>query len=62
MWKVAALFQGHSPTWCLLLRSFVSCEEDERSEVARYRGTAHYNQFLTKEGCKPSEMCSRLKK
>ena len=32
MWKVEALFQGHSPTECLLLRSFVSCEEDERSE------------------------------
>jgi hypothetical protein len=30
MWKVAALFQGHSPTWCLLLRRFVSCEEDKR--------------------------------
>ena len=45
MWKVAALFQGHSPTWYLLLRSFVSCEEDERSEGARYRGTAHYNQI-----------------
>jgi len=35
MWKVEALFQGHSPTWCLLLRSFVSCEEDERSEGTR---------------------------
>jgi len=35
MWKVAALAQGHLPTWCLLLRSFVRCEEDERSEGAR---------------------------
>ena len=34
MGKVEALFQGHSPTWCLLLRSFVSCEEDERSARA----------------------------
>jgi len=35
MWKVEALFQGHSRTWCLLLCSFVSCEEDERSEGTR---------------------------
>jgi len=35
MWKVEALFQGHTSTWCLLLRSFVSCEEDERSEGTR---------------------------
>jgi len=32
---VEALFQGYSPTWCLLLRNFVSCEEDERSEGTR---------------------------
>jgi hypothetical protein len=32
MWKVEALFRGNSPTYCLLLRSFVSCEEDERGE------------------------------
>jgi hypothetical protein len=48
MWKVEALFQSHSPTWCLLLRSFVSCEEDERSEGTRERGTAHYNQIPDK--------------
>ena len=35
MWKVEALFQGHSRTRCLLLRSFVSCEKDEWSEGAR---------------------------
>ena len=35
MWKMEALFQGHSPTWCLLPRSYVSCEEDERSEGTR---------------------------
>ena len=45
MWKVQALSQGHSPTWCLLLRSFVSCEEDERSEGSRWCGTALYNQI-----------------
>jgi len=45
MCEVEALFQGNSPTWCLLLRSFVSCEEDERSEDTRSRGTAHYNQI-----------------
>jgi len=45
MWKVAALFQGHLLTWCLRLRSFVSCEEDERSEGTLLRGTAHYNQI-----------------
>jgi len=45
MWKVEALFQGNSPTWCLLLRSFVSCEEDKRSEDIRSRGTANYNQI-----------------
>jgi len=45
MWKVEVLFQGHSPTWCLRLRSFVSCEEDERNEGTRLRGTAHYNQI-----------------
>ena len=28
-WKVETLFQGNSPTWCLLLCSFISCEEDE---------------------------------
>jgi hypothetical protein len=35
MRKVEALFQLHSPTWCLLLHSFVSCEEDEQSEGTR---------------------------
>jgi hypothetical protein len=35
MWMVAALFQGYSPSWCLLLRSFFICEEDERSEGTR---------------------------
>ena len=61
MWKMEALFQGNSPTCCLLLHSFVSCEEDGRSE-----GNVSVEQriiinFLTKEGCKPSEICSRLK-
>jgi hypothetical protein len=28
-WKVEALFLGYSPTWCLLLCSFISCEGDE---------------------------------
>jgi len=59
---VEALFQGHSPTGCLLLRSFVSCEEDEQSE-----GTLSLEQrvkikFLEKECCKASEICSRLKR
>jgi hypothetical protein len=35
MWKVETLFQCHSLTWCLLLRSFVSCDEEERSEGTR---------------------------
>ena len=35
MWKVEALFQVHSLTWCLLLRIFVNCEEEERSEGTR---------------------------
>jgi len=34
-WKVEALFRDHSPTWCLLLCSSVSCEEDEQSEGTR---------------------------
>jgi hypothetical protein len=42
MWKVEALFLDHSLIWCLLLRSFVSCEEDEQSKGT---GTAHYNQI-----------------
>ena len=62
MWKVEAVFQGHSPTWCLLLHSFVSCEEDERSEGTRYCGQRIIINFLTKECCKPSEISSRLKR
>jgi len=62
MWKVEALFQGNSPTWCLLLHSFVSCEEDERSEGNVSVELRIIIKFLTKEGCKPSEICSRLKR
>jgi len=61
MWKVEALFQGHSPTWCLLLCSYVSCEEDERNEGNVSVEQRIIIKFLTKEGCKPSEICSRLK-
>jgi hypothetical protein len=49
MWKVEALFQGHSQTWCLLLRSFVSCEEDERSEGNVSVEQRIIIKFLTKE-------------
>ena len=59
MWKVEKLFQGHSPTWCVLLRSFVSCEEDERNVRVEQRIII---KLLTKEGCIPSEICSRLKR
>jgi len=62
MWKVEALFQGHSPTWCLLLRSFVSCEEDEQSEGNVTVEQCIIIKLLTKEGCIPSEICSRLKR
>ena len=63
MWKVEALFQGHSLTWCFLLRSFISCEEDERNEGARVSmEQCIIIKFLTKEGCKPSEIFSRLKR
>jgi hypothetical protein len=58
MWKEAALFQGHSATWCLLLRSFDSCEED-MSEAKVHVSVEQLIiiKFLTKEGCKPSEIC-----
>jgi len=49
MWKVEALFQGHSPTWCLLLRSFVSCDEDERSEINISMEQRIIIKFLMKE-------------
>ena len=62
MWKVEALFQGNSPTCCLLLRSFVSCEEDERSEGNISAEQRIIIKFLMKESCKPSEICSRLKR
>jgi len=62
MWKVEALFQGNPPTCCLLLRSFVSCEEDGRSEGNGSVEQRIIIEFLTKEGCKPSEICSRLKR
>jgi len=62
MWKVEALFQGHSPTSCLLPRSFVSCEEDERNEGNISMEQCIIIKFLTKEGCIPSEICSRLKR
>jgi len=62
MWRVAALFQGNSPTWCLLLRNFVSCEEDEQSEGNVSVEQRIIIKFLTKEVCKPSEICSRLKR
>jgi hypothetical protein len=62
MWKVEALFQGHSPACCLLLRSFVSCEEDERSEGNVSAEQRIVIKLLTKESCKPPEICSRLKR
>jgi len=62
LWKLEALFQVNSPTCCLLLRSFVSCEEDERSEGNVSVEQGIIIKFLTKEGCKPSEICSRLKR
>jgi len=61
MWKVEALFQGNSPTCCLLLHSFVSREKDERSEGNISAELRILIKFLTKESCKPSEICSRLK-
>jgi hypothetical protein len=62
MWKVEALFQGNSQTCCLLLRNFVSCEEDEQSEGNISAEQRIITKFLTKESCKPSEICSRLKR
>jgi len=62
MWKVEALFQGNSPNCCLLLSSFVSCEEDEQSEGNISVEQRIIIKFLTKESCKPSEICSRLKR
>jgi len=59
---VEALFQGNSPTCCLLLRSFVSRDEDERSEGNVSVEQRIITKFLTKEGCKPLEICSRLKR
>jgi hypothetical protein len=41
MWKLKALFPGHSLTWCLLLHSFVSCEEDERRETVENEPHEH---------------------
>jgi len=57
MWKVETLFQGNSLTCCLLLRSFVSCEEHERSEANIKAEQRIIVKFLTKESCKPSEIC-----
>jgi hypothetical protein len=62
MWKVEALFQGHSPTWCLLPHSFVSCEEDERNEGNISVEQRIIIKLLTKEGCITLEICSRLKR
>jgi hypothetical protein len=59
---VEALFQGHSPTCCLLLRSYVSCEDDERSGGNVSVEQRIIIRFLTKEACKPSEICSIFKK
>jgi hypothetical protein len=36
------MFQGQSPTWCLLLCSFVSCEEDERRETVENEPHEHW--------------------
>ena len=56
------MFQGNSRTCCLLLRSCVSCEEDERSKCNVSMEQRIIIKFLMKEGCKPSEICSRLKR
>jgi hypothetical protein len=62
MWKVAALFQGQSPTWfcyCAVLSVVRKMSEAKVHVSVEQRIII---KFLTKEGCKPSEICSILKK
>ena len=62
MCKVAVLFQGHSPTWCLLLRIFSVVRKMSKAKLHVIVEQRIIIKFLRKEGCKQSEICSRLKK
>ena len=62
MWKVEALFQGHSLTgvcYCTVL-SVVRKLSEAKIQVSMEQHIII--KFLTKESCKPSEICSRLKR
>ena len=60
MWKVEALFQSHSPTCYWAVLSVVRKMIEAKVHVSVEQ--CIIIKFLTKEGCKQSEICSRLKR